>query len=68
MEVSGYPRSRETPRDSVASYMNPYQRSVARQGVEEAMMLGDLGLRAWSRVRAAFGRANQGLAISHTQR
>lgn len=49
-------RKRVTPNDSSARYMNAYERAHARQHMEQAMALADLGLRAWGGIRAAVTR------------
>ena len=51
MQGNGYLQHRATADRSSDLRMSRYERELARKGMEEAMVLADLTLRTWARVR-----------------
>jgi hypothetical protein len=64
MESNRYYRNRATPNRLSDLRMGTYERALAQRQMEEAMVLADLTLRAFSRVRTVLILSNVGKVLS----
>jgi hypothetical protein len=68
MESNRYYRNRATPNRLSDLRMGTYERALAQRQMEEAMVLADLTLRAFSRVRTVLSNVGKVLSGAFMQK